>query len=47
MFWQLKQRKIATKAQRLQGFYFVILSWCLGAFVAKIKKFCEPNEKII
>jgi len=27
----------ATKAQRHEGFYFVILSWCLGTFVATKK----------
>jgi hypothetical protein len=34
----------ATKAQRHKGF-FVILSWCLGAFVAKRKKFATKSTK--
>jgi len=36
----------ATKAQRHQGFYFVILSSCLGALVAEWKKFCHKKHKI-
>jgi hypothetical protein len=43
---KLKPKIFATKTLGHKGFYFVILSSCLGASVAELKKFCHKMHKI-